>query len=56
MILQIALFLFIILFFTGNLIYLLRLMKENIKNKKAVKKARICLEKIQRAKDQIFFI
>ena len=43
----------IILFFTGSFIYLIRLNIKNNKNKKVIEQARIRLDKIQQAKDQI---
>ena len=43
----------IILFFTGNFVYLIRLNIKNNKNKKVIEQARISLEKIQQVKNQI---
>ena len=44
---------FIILFLIGNFIYLVVLIRKNIKNKKAIKQTQIALERIQKTKEQI---
>ena len=44
---------FIILFFAGNFIYVIRLIRKNNENKKTIKQGQIRLEKIQKAKNQI---
>ena len=53
MISLIVFYLFIFLFFIGNLIYLIIATRKNIKNKKNIEQAKIRLDKIKKAKEHI---